>query len=124
MPHQPVPKRTRGNARQLRKDMTEAERRLWHRLRAHRLAGLGFRRQYPIEKYIVDFACPTHRIVVEVDGEQHGFTAERTSDAARTAVLAGTGWLVLRFWNHEIMSAIDSVCETILANAKFPEPRP
>ncbi len=69
--HVPVPPLNRANAKRMRKNMTDAERKLWHELRAHRLMGLGFRRQYPIRNYIADFACPARRLIVEIDGSQH-----------------------------------------------------
>jgi very-short-patch-repair endonuclease len=67
MPHADIPDRHRQNAKAMRREMTDAERKLWNELRAHRLMGLGFRRQVPIAGYIVDFACTDHRLVVEVD---------------------------------------------------------
>ncbi|MAS04265.1 MAG: hypothetical protein CL534_06180 [Ahrensia sp.] len=100
----------------MRKDMTDAERKLWHELRAHRLMGLGFRRQYPIRNYIVDFACPARRLIVEVDGSQH---AEKTAahDTARTRLLEADGWTVLRFWNDDVLTDIDNVCQHIVTIA-------
>ena len=99
-----------------RKRLTDPERRLWHALR-HRLAieGTHFRRQVVIGRAIVDFACVAHRLVVEVDGEQHGFEAVRESDARRTAALEVEGWRVLRFSNAQVRREMDSVLETILA---------
>jgi very-short-patch-repair endonuclease len=117
MPHREVSPRTRANARRMRRDMTEAERRLWKRLRAHRLMGLGFRRQMPVAGYIADFACAEHKLVVEVDGSQHDMPAIAIRDSMRTKNLGQTGWTVVRFWNIEIMQALDDVCEHIVAIA-------
>ena len=71
MPHEIVAARQRTNAKAMRKVMTDAERRLWNQLRAHRVMGLGFRRQVPVGKYVADFACSEHRLVVEIDGSHH-----------------------------------------------------
>src|SRR5262249_15624329 len=101
-----------GAARRLRRDQTDAERVLWFRLRDRRLAGWKFRRQVPIDRYVVDFVCADARVIVELDGGQH---AERTEqDRARTAVLEAMGYLVLRFWDNDVLSNTDGVVETIL----------
>ena len=114
MPHAPVPPVRRANAKRMRKTMTDAELKLWNAIRAHRLMGLGFRRQVPIAGYIVDFACPTHKLIVEVDGTQHGHDDALRYDAARTLRLERDGWTVLRFWNDEVLKDIDNVCLHIL----------
>ena len=110
MPHAPVPPINRANARRMRKALTEAELKLWNALRAHRLMGLGFRRQVPISDYIVDFACPSRRLVVELDGSQHGERGIATYDTIRTTQLEQLGWTVLRFWNDDVLTDIDNVC--------------
>ena len=115
MPHAAVPPDKRRFARSLRRDMTEAEARLWHELRDRRLMGLKFRRQVPIPPYVADFLCAEAMLVVEIDGSQHGGSV---SDAARTAFLRGRGFRVLRFWNDEVLRELDSVCETIIAYAR------
>ncbi|MBB4121792.1 endonuclease domain-containing protein [Martelella radicis] len=112
MPHYSVSRRLRSNARRMRSDMTEAELKLWNELRAGRLEGLQFRRQMPIDRYIADFACPNHKLIIEVDGSQHG--ERRTEDAERTTRLAALGWTVLRFWNDDVLRDIDAVCTHIL----------
>ncbi|OCW57723.1 hypothetical protein AWJ14_02655 [Hoeflea olei] len=96
----------------MRSGMTDAELKLWNELRAHRLMGLGFRRQMPIGGYIVDFACPEYKLIVEVDGSQHA--ANQSRDAQRTAFLEEQGWRVLRFWNDDILHDMDNVCTHIL----------
>jgi very-short-patch-repair endonuclease len=114
MNHTPVPRIRRANAKRMRKEMTDAERKLWGCLRAHRLMGLGFRRQVPIAGYIVDFACPDHKLIVEVDGSQHGNDTDLAYDAARTRLLEQDGWTVLRFWNDDVLRDIDNVCQHIV----------
>ncbi|AWC24754.1 DNA G:T-mismatch repair endonuclease [Aminobacter sp. MSH1] len=117
MTHYPVPQANRRNARKMRKQMTDAELKLWNELRAHRLMGLGFRRQLPIAGYIVDFACPTHNLIVEIDGLQHGSADVAEADALRTAKLQGLGWTMLRFWNDDVLRDIDNVCHHIVISA-------
>lgn len=117
MNHFPVPPANRRNARKMRKVMTDAELKLWNELRAHRLMGWSFRRQMPIAGYIVDFACPTHRLIVEVDGSQHGDGRGADADALRTGQLQQLGWTVLRFWNDDVLTDIDNVCLHIVTAA-------
>jgi very-short-patch-repair endonuclease len=99
-----------SKARRLRKNQTDAERILWLRLRDRRLNGLKFRRQVPVDRYVVDFLCADAHLVIEVDGGQHA-TADETN---RTRILETMGYLVLRFWNNELHENIDGVLETIL----------
>ncbi|WP_095091772.1 endonuclease domain-containing protein [Mesorhizobium sophorae] len=117
MPHTPLPPQNRANARSMRKVMTNAELKLWNELRAHRLMGLGFRRQYPIAGYIIDFACPEKKLVVEVDGSQHGRADSTVADLVRTKRLEQDGWAVLRFWNDDVVRDIDNVCQHIVIAA-------
>ena len=98
-------------ARTLRQNATDAERRLWSRLRKRQLEGCRFRRQAPLEPYVVDFACLAARLVIEVDGGQHSWRAEQ--DAARKSWLEANGFRVLRFWNNEVLANTDGVLETI-----------
>jgi very-short-patch-repair endonuclease len=110
-------------ARAMRATPTEAERKLWWHLR-HRIPTLAshFRRQVRIDRYIVDFACHATRIVIEVDGSQHDRSA---ADEKRTKVLEATGYRVLRYWNNDVLSNIDSVLEDILrAITTTPTPNP
>ena len=118
VPHTPIPPKIRTNARQMRKALTDAELKLWNELRAHRLMGLGFRRQMPIAGYIVDFACPSDRLIVEVDGSQHGASEAVSYDQQRTIRLQRDGWTVLRFWNDDILKDIDSVCRHIALTSR------
>jgi very-short-patch-repair endonuclease len=95
--------------------MTPQEARLWLRLRALRPQGFHFRRQVPIARFIVDFACLKAGLVVEIDGGQHGQAAHLERDRLRDLALATAGFEVLRFWNAEVNSDLDAVVETIFA---------
>jgi very-short-patch-repair endonuclease len=99
------------HARNLRRDATDAERRLWSALRDRRLRGYRFRRQHPIGDFIVDFACTRHRLIVEADGSQH---SDNVADLRRPAWLESEGWRVLRFWNNDALANTDGVVEVIL----------
>ena len=102
--------------------MTDAELRLWYRLRRRGLQGHRFRRQVPVGEFIVDFLCEEARLIVEVDGGQH---SERTTeDAARSRWLSTKGYAVLRFWNHDVLANMEGVLETIVAALPSPCPLP
>ena len=101
----------KNRARTLRRNMTDAELALWHRLRKRQLNDCLFRRQYPIGRYIVDFICLEQRVVIEVDGGQH--LEQKDYDEKRTDWLAKQGYLVLRFWNNEVLCELDAVVTTI-----------
>lgn len=105
----------------LRRNQTDAEKLLWQNLRDRQLEGMKFRRQRPIGKYIVDLVCIEKKIVVEADGNQH-FQSEE--DKIRDADLKGQGYIVLRFWNNEILKNIDGVIQRILEVAHAPSPYP
>jgi very-short-patch-repair endonuclease len=94
--------------------MTDAELKLWNEVRAHRLMGLSFRRQMPIAGYIVDFACPDKKLIVEIDGSQHAHEEVSASDVVRTTKLETLGWTILRFWNDDVIRDIDNVCQHIV----------
>jgi very-short-patch-repair endonuclease len=94
-----------SRSRGLRRDSTEAERRLWSVLRNGQMNGLKFRRQVEIDGYIADFLCPEKRLIIEVDGGQH--TPER--DTRRTAYLESQGFRVIRFWNNDLLENLDGV---------------
>ena len=105
------PSPTTVRARQLRHEMTDAERKLSRYLRAQQVHGVKFRRQEPLATYIVDFCCFDPKLVIEVDGGQH---AEHVAyDAQRTAVLERMGYRVIRFWNNEVLENIEGVFERI-----------
>jgi len=105
-------KKTAG-ARKLRANMTGAERKLWSKLRGAQLDGHSFRRQHPIGSYVVDFWCADARLVVEVDGGQHGFGTNVRQDAMRTQMLEGQGIKVIRFWNNDVLQNISGVWDVI-----------
>ena len=109
----PYAKRTKSTARTLRLRMTEAEQRLWFRLRRKQLHGVQFYRQKPLGDYIVDFYAPAAGLVVEVDGSQHLEDAAMLADAQRTAVLRNMGLHVLRFDNRQVLLETDAVIERI-----------
>jgi very-short-patch-repair endonuclease len=99
-------------ARRLRRDQTDAERILWFRLRNRRLNGWKFRRQMSLNGFVVDFCCPDAKLVVEIDGGQHD--DQRLKDLRRTRNLETSGYLVLRFWNNQVLQNLDGVLEEIL----------
>ena len=111
-----------AKARRLRRDQTDVERALWFRLRDRRLNGLKFRRQVPIKSYVVDFCCESARLIIEIDGGQHVQQSEQ--DAKRTAELEAYGYLVLRFWNNDVLNNIEGVLETIVATVTHEPPHP
>jgi very-short-patch-repair endonuclease len=111
-------------ARQLRKNSTRAERKLWRYLRSRSLAGFKFVRQEPIGPYVADFVCRERRLVIEVDGGQH---ADSRRDASREQWLNAHRYRVLRFWNNEVLGNIEGVWDTIFAAASAaapPHPNP
>jgi len=98
----------------MRKAPTDAEAMLWGILRARQLDNMRFRRQHPIENYIVDFICLEEKLIIELDGSQH---AENAYDEKRDARLIELGFTVLRFWNDEILKNSDEMAQMILAKA-------
>jgi very-short-patch-repair endonuclease len=99
-------------AKEMRRDPTDAEYKLWFHLKRRSLNGYKFSRQIAIGSYIADFVCREQFLIVELDGEQH---AENTYDDRRTQELNELGYSVLRFWNHEILHETEAVLDTILA---------
>ena len=114
-----------ARAKRMRSEPTDAERALWQLLRAKRFVGYKFKRQVPIDRYIVDFVCFADRLIIEADGSQH---AESDYDAERDAYLAGQGFRVLRFWNNDILTNTEGVGEAIWAalqdETSTPSPQP
>jgi very-short-patch-repair endonuclease len=101
-------------AGELRLSPTSAEAKLWSRLRAHHLGGVGFRRQHAIGNYITDFCAPSKMLIIELDGSQH--LEQEEYGAERTAFLKSKGYRVLRFYNGDVMNNIEKVLEVILEN--------
>jgi very-short-patch-repair endonuclease len=110
-------------SRQLRTSSSEAERKLWYYLKRKQLSGLRFRRQFPLGPYFADFVCLSARLVIEVDGSQHGELAQVAHDARRTAWLERNGFRVLRFWTHTLMTDIEAVMDGIDGALRLPLPR-
>ncbi len=113
-------------ARDLRNEATNAEQMLWRQLKSSRLQDLKFSRQMPIAGFFADFACRSHKLIVELDGSQHVEAA--TYDVKRTQALEAAGYRVVRFWNNDLTSNMASVLETILTAAigteRVPTPQP
>jgi very-short-patch-repair endonuclease len=121
MPHRtqrPIDKRV-PRARALRRDATEAEKKLWQHLRQPPFKEHHFRRQATIDSYFADFASHQLRIVIEVDGGQHSGSA---SDEVRTRYLEAKGYRVLRFWNNDVLENISGVLAMIDAAVKADRP--
>lgn len=102
-------------ARSLRKRMTPEEVKLWVRLRALRENGIHFRRQAPLDGYVIDFLCKSHKLIVEVDGGQHSEGKQLLRDVRRDAHFREKGYRVVRLWNGDINRDADAAIETVLA---------
>ncbi|MEO6248783.1 MAG: DUF559 domain-containing protein [Sphingomicrobium sp.] len=109
----------RKRAKSMRSVPTPAEHRLWQILRAKRFAGFKFKRQLPLDFYIVGFICIAQRLIIEVDGGQHSGNAY---DERRDAYLKAQGFRILRFWNHDIFTNEEAVTETIFRALDDPSP--
>lgn len=116
----PLPTVTLQRARDMRRESTDAERKLWYHLRAGRLNNLKFRRQHPVPPYIVDFCCMDKKLIVELDGSQHSPDV----DVTRTAYLKSQGFNVIRFWDSEALTQTDSVLDAIWNAVLAPDPLP
>lgn len=103
-----------AKARKLRRNSTDVERRLWHRIRDKQIDEFRFRRQRPIGRYIVDFICLEAKLIVELDGGQHATSDEY--DKSRTAFLESLGYRVVRFWNNEVTENMDGVLQRLHEN--------
>lgn len=114
--------KTRDRARELRRDMSPAERRLWWAIRHKSLDGARFRRQVPVGEYFADFCCLKRKLIVEVDGGQHSETEEY--DRRRTQFLEAQGFRVIRFWNTDVMTNLEGVVDTIFENLNRPSRPP
>jgi very-short-patch-repair endonuclease len=114
----------RDRARELRRAQTDAEKKLWDRLKGRQLHGVKFRRQFPIGPFFADFCAAKELLVIELDGSQHMEMALR--DEQRTKYLEGLGYRVARFWDNDALASIDEVLEKISDLLKDPSvsPRP
>ena len=110
--HRQTERRHRGFAKSMRRNPTETERQMWLILKDRRLIDYKFRRQVPIGPYIADFVCYSARLIIELDGSQHG----EQSDAARNAWLQSKGFRVLRVWNNQLTSERDAVLDAVWHN--------
>ena len=106
----PVPAPHRAFAKSLRTNSTDAERKLWSLLRAGQLDGLRFKRQVPLDGYIIDFVCFEAKLIIELDGGQHSGSA---ADLIRDEHFRATGFHTLRFWNNDVLENIDGVYERL-----------
>jgi very-short-patch-repair endonuclease len=118
----PYPPDQRTHARKLRRDITDAEKKLWARLRDRQLCGAKFRRQHPMGPFITDFCCVERGLVVELDGGQHA--EQSAADQARTDFLESRGYRVLRFWNNDVLTNLEGVVERISAALEGHHPCP
>jgi very-short-patch-repair endonuclease len=101
-----------GRAKELHRNMSVAEVKLWAYLRAHRTGGVHFRNQHAIGSYIVDFCAPREKLIIELDGGQH--LEQEEYDQERTLYLELQGYRVIRFWNDQVMGDIEGVIRTII----------
>ncbi|MHB8819855.1 MAG: endonuclease domain-containing protein [Bellilinea sp.] len=122
MPPRRTTPKARFFARELRKNMTPTEYKLWGMLRSKQLQGIKFRRQHPIGIYIVDFCAPQQKLVIELDGNQHGEKIK--ADEIRTRYLNSRGYRVIRFWNYEVETNLDGVLMIILESLGLSEDTP
>ena len=111
----------RDFARGLRANMTDAELYLWRHLRQHQVGGHRFRRQHPVGPYIADFVCIEQRFIIEVDGGQH---ADSSGDVGRARDLVTRGFVVVRFWNNDVLSNIEGVIAEISRALESTRPHP
>jgi very-short-patch-repair endonuclease len=109
------------NARQLRQNSTDVEKKIWQELRSNRFEGYKFRRQHDIGNYVVDFVCLQQKLLIELDGGQH--SDQKEYDDERTKYLEGLGYKVLRFWNNEVMQNMEGVM-MVISSYLTPHPNP
>lgn len=102
-------------ARDLRRNSTLQEIKLWNILKNRQFYGYKFLRQYPIKPYIVDFICRKKKLIIEIDGGQHNQTKDILYDKQRTEFLNSLGYKVIRFWNNEIDNNIEGVYEILMS---------
>jgi len=111
-----------SNARRMRHEPTDAERKFWFAVRGRQFGGYKFKRQYPVGPYIADFVCLEQKLIVELDGGQHGLAEHEEYDVARTTYLKMRGFRVLRYWNDELLRMPDVILEDVLRALTAPSP--
>lgn len=111
-------------ARKLRKSMTRHEVKLWFHLRELRKQGFHFRRQAPVDGYVVDFVCYHPKLAIEIDGGHHSYQRHRRRDSKRDAYLTASGFTVLRFWNSDLDQNLEGVTALILHELESKAPHP
>lgn len=111
--------RFKSRARRLRESQTSAEAKLWQALRNRQLARWKFRRQHPVDRYVVDFVTLDGKLIIEVDGVTHSSPTEIERDMARTEVLEGCGFLVLRVSNTDVYENLEGVLELVRTSLRF-----
>lgn len=109
----PLPPELLARVRELRQNATDAEKLLWDLLRNRAVAGFKFRRQHPVQGYILDFYCHEAKIALEVDGGVHAVPEQAEYDAERTRILTENGIRVIRFWNSDVLTDTQKVVEEI-----------
>ncbi len=109
-------------ARELRKNMTDAEKKIWQSIRKRQILGNKFRKQVPIGPYIADFVCFEKKMIVEIDGGQH--KAQEGYDQKRTEFFQSRGFQVIRFWNNDVLTNIEGVTKRLYACLGCPPDHP
>ena len=109
--HKRTTPKTFARAKELHRNMSPAEAKLWKHLRAHRMGDVHFRNQHAIGSYIVDFCAPRKKLIIELDGSQH--LEQQEYDEERTHYLEARGYRVLRFWNNDVLNNMEAVLQAI-----------
>ena len=111
--HLPLPEEHLAFVRKLRRDQTDAESVLWYFLRGKRLGGWKFRRQFPLDPYVLDFYCHDKKLAIELDGGQHNEPNGAIKDEVRKTFIEQRGIRILRFWNHDVLADREAVLQVI-----------
>lgn len=111
-----------STARRLRRNQTDAEKKLWNHLRSRQLGGFKFYRQYPVYPYYVDFLCREPKLIIELDGGKHNEDPAIIYDEKRTHLLESKGYRVIRFWNNDVLQNTQGVLKVIAENLSLTFP--
>ena len=114
--------KTRQRAKALRRNLTDAERILWSKLKGKQVNGWQFRKQHPVGPYIADFACARAKLIIEVDGDSHATPEQIRHDEKRSAFLSRQGWYIHRVWNVDIYNNLNAALDGIYALLPPPTP--